>query len=60
MKIRKETAADIEAVFEINRSAFLTEEEAQLVNLLSPLICTLIIAYCALRIADIKFENAGV
>ncbi|GIT64272.1 MAG: hypothetical protein Ct9H300mP22_6720 [Gammaproteobacteria bacterium] len=30
MKIRKETAADIEAVFEINRSAFPTEEEAQL------------------------------
>ena len=42
MKIRKETAADIEAVFEINRSAFPTEEEAQLVNRLretaSPLI----------------------
>ena len=42
MKIRKETAADIEAVFEINRSAFPTEEEAQLANRLretaSPLI----------------------
>ena len=42
MKIRKETAEDIEAVFKINISAFPNEEEAQLVNRLRETVSPLI------------------